>query len=48
VEVDGVLPTDQIRINFAQIEFDFREQRNDGTMGAVIMAGYDLKQNAPI
>ncbi|MFG6730401.1 Hcp family type VI secretion system effector [Burkholderia pseudomallei] len=47
-EVDGVLPTDQIRINFAQIEFEYREQRNDGTMGAVIKAGYDLKQNAPI
>ncbi|RKO01579.1 type VI secretion system tube protein Hcp [Burkholderia mallei] len=47
-EVDGVLPTDQIRINFVQIEFEYREQRNDGTMGAVIKAGYDLKQNAPI
>jgi type VI secretion system secreted protein Hcp len=46
--VDGVLPTDEIRVNFAQIEFEYREQRNDGTMGAVIKAGYDLKMNAPI
>ncbi|AOI67569.1 type VI secretion protein [Burkholderia territorii] len=47
-EVDNVLPTDEIKINFAQIEFEYREQRNDGTMGAVIKAGYDLKLNAPI
>ncbi|WP_126284126.1 Hcp family type VI secretion system effector [Burkholderia stagnalis] len=47
-EVDSVLPTDEIKINFAKIEFEYREQRDDGSMGAVIKAGYDLKQNAQI
>ena len=47
-DVDNVLPTDEIRINFARIEFEYREQRNDGAMGAVIKAGYDLKLNAPV
>lgn len=47
-EVDNVVPTDEIKINFAQIQFEYREQRNDGTMGAVIKAGYDLKLNAAI
>ncbi|MBN3817151.1 type VI secretion system tube protein Hcp [Paraburkholderia sp. Se-20369] len=47
-EVDSVLPTDVIKINFAKIEFEYREQGNDGAMGAVIKAGYDLKLNAPV
>ena len=47
-DVDNVLPLDEIKINFARIEVEYREQRNDGTMGAVIKAGYDLKLNAPV
>jgi type VI secretion system secreted protein Hcp len=47
-DVDNVLPMDEIKINFARIEVEYREQRNDGTMGAVIKAGYDLKLNAPV
>ena len=47
-DVDTVLPLDEIKINFARIEVEYREQRNDGTMGAVIKAGYDLKLNAPV
>jgi type VI secretion system secreted protein Hcp len=47
-DVDSVLPMDEIKINFARIEVEYREQRNDGTMGAVIKAGYDLKLNAPV
>jgi type VI secretion system secreted protein Hcp len=47
-DIDSVLPMDEIKINFARIEVEYREQRNDGTMGAVIKAGYDLKLNAPV
>jgi type VI secretion system secreted protein Hcp len=47
-DVDNVLPIDEIKVNFARIELEYREQRNDGTMGAVIKAGYDLKLNAPV
>jgi type VI secretion system secreted protein Hcp len=47
-DVDNVLPMDEIKINFARIEFEYREQRNDGSMGAVIKAGYDLKLNATV
>ncbi|AUH53589.1 type VI secretion system tube protein Hcp [Chromobacterium sp. ATCC 53434] len=47
-DTESVLPTDEIKINFAKIEFEYREQRNDGTMGAVIKAGYDLKLNAAV
>jgi type VI secretion system secreted protein Hcp len=47
-DVDNVLPMDEIKINFARIEVEYREQRNDGSMGAVIKAGYDLKLNAAV
>lgn len=47
-DVDNVLPMDEIKINFARIEVEYREQRNDGSMGAVIKAGYDLKLNATV
>lgn len=43
-----VLPVDEIKVNFARIEVEYREQRNDGSMGAVIKAGYDLKLNAAV
>lgn len=45
-ELDGVLPMDEIKINFARIEIEYRPQGDDGTMGAAIKAGYDLKANA--
>lgn len=48
VDTDTVLPTDIISLNFARIEIEYKEQKNDGSMGAVIKAGYDLKANARI
>ena len=41
-EIDTVLPTDVIKLNFARIEVEYKEQNNDGSMGAVIKTGYDL------
>lgn len=47
-QVDTVLPTDLIRLNFAKIEIEYKEQNNDGSMGPSIQAGYDLKKNMKI
>jgi type VI secretion system secreted protein Hcp len=47
-EADMVLPTDIIKLNFARIEMEYKEQKDDGTMGAVIKAGYDLKANTRV
>lgn len=47
-EGDAVLPTDLISLNFARIEIEYKEQKNDGSMGAVIKSGYDLKLNSRI
>ena len=37
-------PMDQVSLNFAKIEAEYKEQKADGTLGGSIKAGYDLKQ----
>ena len=40
---DGVaLPTDQVSINFAKIQIEYKEQKADGTLGAGVKAGWDV------
>jgi type VI secretion system secreted protein Hcp len=39
-----MLPMDQISLNFSKIEFEYREQKPDGTLGGAIKSWYDLKQ----
>lgn len=41
----GVLPTDNISLNFAKITFEYREQKADGSIGGAVVASHDLKQN---
>ena len=43
-----VVPTDQISLNFAKIEFEYKEQKPDGSLGGAVKAGYDLKQNKQV
>lgn len=43
-----IVPTDQISINFAKIEWEYKEQKVDGSMGAGVKAGYDLKKNLKV
>jgi type VI secretion system secreted protein Hcp len=43
-----VVPTEQISFNFTKIEFDYKEQKKDGTLGGSNPAGYDLKKNAKV
>jgi type VI secretion system secreted protein Hcp len=42
-----VLPMDQISFNFAKIEFEYRPQKQDGSLDAPVKAGWDVKQNKP-
>lgn len=39
-----VVPMDQVTLNFAKIEFEYHEQKPDGTLAGAIKKGYDLKQ----
>jgi|SRR5215475_14372036 len=38
-----VVPTDQISLNYAKIELEYKEQKPDGTLGGTVKAGYDQK-----
>ena len=37
------LPTDEIKLNFAKIEFEYKTQNKDGSLGGAVNAGYDQK-----
>lgn len=43
-----VVPTDQISLNFSKIEFDYKEQKPDGSVGGSTKAGYDVKANVKL
>lgn len=38
-------PTDQLALRFAKIEFNYVEQKPDGSMGASTKTGWDVKNN---
>jgi type VI secretion system secreted protein Hcp len=38
-----VVPVDQISLNFSKIEYEYKEQKPDGTLGGTTKAGYDMK-----
>jgi type VI secretion system secreted protein Hcp len=39
-----VIPTDSITLNYAKIEYEYKEQNAQGGIGGAIKASYDLKQ----
>jgi type VI secretion system secreted protein Hcp len=43
-----VVPTDQVALNFAKIEFDYKEQKADGTLGGKVHGGYDLAKGVAV
>jgi type VI secretion system secreted protein Hcp len=47
-EGSSSLPVDQFSLNFAKIEFEYKSQKADGTLGPGVKGGYDLKQNVKI
>jgi type VI secretion system secreted protein Hcp len=44
----SVLPTDQVSLNFSKIEFEYKEQKADGSLGGAIKTGYDQKANKKV
>jgi len=44
----SIVPTEQISLNFSKIEFEYKEQKADGTLGPAVKAGHDLKLNKPV
>lgn len=43
-----VIPMEQISLNFAKIEWEYKPQKADGTLDAPVKAGYDLKANKAV
>jgi type VI secretion system secreted protein Hcp len=43
-----IVPTDQIALNYAKIEFEYKEQKPDGTLGGAVKAGWDVKANQKV
>ena len=39
----SVIPNDQISLNYAKIEVEYKEQKADGSLGGPVKVGYDLK-----
>jgi len=42
------MPSEQVSINFSKIQFDYKEQKPDGTLGGTVAAGYDVKANKKV
>ena len=42
---NSIIPVDQISLDFAKIDFEYKEQKPDGTLGGSVKAGYDRKAN---
>ena len=47
-EGSDAVPTESISINFTKIQYDYKPQNADGSLGAPIHAGYDVKANKKI
>lgn len=44
----SVIPTDQVSFNFTKIEFEYKEQKPDGSLGGAVTTGYNLKENKKV
>jgi type VI secretion system secreted protein Hcp len=43
-----LIPYDQITLNYSKIEFEYKEQKHDGSMGPAVKAGWNSKENKPV
>jgi type VI secretion system secreted protein Hcp len=42
------IPTDQVTLNFAKIEYKYKEQKPDGSLGGEVVGGWDVTTNKPV
>lgn len=43
-----VIPLDQIAFHSTEVVIEYKEQKQDGTMGGTVKAGYDVKANKKV
>jgi len=44
----SIVPTDQVSLNFAKIECEYKEQKQDGTLGGTTKAGWNVEENKQV
>jgi len=44
----SVIPVEQISLNFAKIELEYKAQKKDGSLDSPVKAGWDLKKNQKV
>ena len=42
---DDAIPVESISLNFAKVNFEYREQKADGSLGGAVVASHDMKRN---
>lgn len=42
------IPTDQFTIGFSKVEFEYKEQKADGSVGGAVKTGFDVKANKKV
>jgi type VI secretion system secreted protein Hcp len=47
-QAEDSVPVDEVSFTYAQVKIEYRPQRPDGSLGAPITAGWNLKTNEPI
>jgi type VI secretion system secreted protein Hcp len=43
-----VIPTDQVSLNFGKIEYKYKEQKPDGSLGGEVIGGWDVTTNKKV
>jgi len=43
-----VIPMDQVSLNFGKVEYKYKEQKPDGSLGGEIVGGWDVTTNKPV
>jgi type VI secretion system secreted protein Hcp len=43
-----IIPMDQVSLNYAKIEYKYKEQKADGSLGGEVIGGWDVTTNKPV
>lgn len=47
-QAEDSVPVDQVSFKYAQVKVEYRPQKADGSLGASVTAGWNLKTNEPL
>lgn len=43
-----IIPMDQVSLNFGKIEYKYKQQKPDGSLGGEVVGGWDVTTNKPV